>query len=888
MSYDPPMKRRAAACAVLLLLLAAYQARPRSQSESAVTSPRQQFGANVGDDYFLATYAQFEEYWKILDAESDRVRMLPIGTTTEGRTQWMAVVSSPENLARLDWYKDIARRLALAEGVTDAEAQRLAAEGKAIVCIAGGLHADEVLGTQQLLELVYRLASATDGETTRILRDVIVLAVHANPDGHALVADWYMRDSDPRRRTLAGVPRLYHKYAGHDLNRDFFLASQAETININRVLHREWFPQVVYDHHQPAPDGTVMFAPPFRGPFNYVFDPLILPGIDLFGAAMHTRFAAEGKAGVTMRGGAPYTTWWNGGLRTTAYFHNQIGLLTETIGSPTPMEIPFIASRQAAGVDLPHPVAPGPWHFRQSIDYSLSANRAVLDAASRYREAVLLNAYRMGRNSIARGSEDSWIPWPRDAGSARRPEDRAPRAYVLPADQPDFVTATAFVDALLKGGVAVHRASAAFAVNGRRYPAGSFVVKTAQAFRPHILDLFEPQKYPEERLAAGSLPAPPYDIAGWTLAFQMGIAFDRILDPIDGPFAPIAAAAPPPGKVTGGPNPAGYLIGHHQNDASAVVNELLAAGADVAWPGDRTLGSHPGRGAIYVAGGPRTADILERMAASRGVSAIGVATPPAGPALRLRPVRIGLWDRYGGAATSGWIRWILERYAFRFELVYPQTLDAGGIGERFDVLILPDEAVPGSRPPAVENLPAEYRGMTGSISRSRTVPHLREFVEQGGTLIAIGDATGIAESLGVAVTSALVTTGGAAAPLSPDRFFVPGSVLRVQVDNTTPLGYGFGGEADVMFDTSPAFRVNSAARVRRTAWYGEEPLRSGWARGQDYLRGAAAIVDAQVGRGRVVLLGPEVTFRGQAHGTFKFLFNAIHLSGAEPVARLPQ
>jgi hypothetical protein len=317
------------------------------------------------------------------------------------------------------------------------------------------------------------------------------------------------------------------------------------------------------------------------------------------------------------------------------------------------------------------------------------------------------------------------------------------------------------------------------------------------------------------------------------------------------------------------------------------VNELLASGADIAWPSDRTLGSHPGSGAIYVAAGPQAGAVLERVAVARGVSAIGVTAPPAGPALRLRSTRIGLWDRYGGASTSGWVRWILERYAFPFELVYAQTLDAGNLADRFDVLILPDEAVPAGRQPAVENVPAEYRGTTGAITRSRTVPRLREFVERGGTLIAIGDATTIAESLGVAVTSALETTaGGAVRPLSQDRFFIPGSVLRVQVDNTTPLGYGFEREADVMFDTSPAFRVNSSTRVRRVAWYGDRPLRSGWARGQDYLRGAAAIVDAQVGRGRVVLLGPEVTFRGQSHGTFKFLFNAIHLASAEPVERL--
>ena len=196
---------------------------------------------------------------------------------------------------------------------------------------------------------------------------------------------------------------------------------------MNRVLYREWFPQIVYNHHQSGPPGTVMFAPPFRDPFNYVFDPLIPASIDLVGAAMQARFAAEGKPGVTTRGGSTYSTWWNGGLRTTAYFHNQIGLLTETIGDPTPGAIPFVPERQLPSGDLPFPIAPQPWHFRQSIDYSLTANRAVLDFASRYRETLLFNIYQMGRNAIERGSRDWWTPSPRrvdaaraDAGASRR------------------------------------------------------------------------------------------------------------------------------------------------------------------------------------------------------------------------------------------------------------------------------------------------------------------------------------------------------------------------------------------------------------------------------------------------------------------------------------
>jgi hypothetical protein len=894
----------------LLLLLPVPQASTQSTA-APVTTPRQQFGASIGDDYFLATYTQLEEYWKTLDRESDRLQLVDIGRTEEGRVQWMAIVSAPENLKQLERYKEISRRLSLAEGLTDDQARALAAEGKAVVWIDGGLHANEVLGAQQLIETVYQLVSQSDLETLRFLRDVIVLAVHANPDGHELVANWYMRERDPLLRTLAGVPRAYQKYIGHDNNRDFYMSTQAETINMNRVLYQEWFPQIVFDHHQSGPPGTVMFAPPFRDPFNYVFDPLIPSSIDLVGAAMHARFAREGKPGVTMRKGSTYSTWWNGGLRTTAYFHNQIGLLTETIGNPTPIDIPFIPDKQLPSADLPYPIAPQRWRFRQSIDYSITANRAVLDAASRYRETLLFNIYAMGRNAIQRGSQDSWTFSPRRlaavtpnaAGRGRlstrvydqlkTPPLRDARGYILSADQPDFLTATKFVDALLKAGVTVQRATAAFAVNGRKYPAGSFVVKTAQAFRPHVLDMFEPQDHPDDIPYPGGPPTPPYDSAGWTLAFQMGVKFDRILDGFDGPFERVSSVSHPPGRIAGVEQPAGYLVGHQQNDAFIAVNRLLKAGENVYWPGDRRVGgAAAGPGAMYIPRRAGTPAVIQKVAADVGLTFTGVATPPQGRALELRPVRIGLWDRYGGSSPSGWTRWLFERFEFPFEVVYAQTLDAGKLSSRFDVIVFTSEASLSrvlDEPPVPSRLPAEYRGTTGAISVARTLAQLEQFVEDGGTLIAIGGGSSIGAALGLPIKDHLtaIDSDGREQPLSREVFYVPGSILRLRVDNTTPLGYGFESEVDVFFEHSPVFRLEGDATLNRVAWFMGAPLRSGWALGQSFLDGGVAAVDAQLGRGRVLLFGPEITFRAQSHGTFKFLFNAIYYGKAVPTQRMP-
>src|SRR6185312_7644020 len=516
----------------------------RRAARQTITSPLAQFGHNIGDDYFLVNYSQMMDYWRKLDRESDRMKLVRIGTSAEGRPMWMAIVTSPENHRNLGRYQEIARRLALADNLTDAQAHALASTGKTVVWIDGGLHATEVLGAQQLIETAYELVSRSDPETLRFLRDDIILLVPANPDGQDLVSNWYMREADTLKRSTSRLPELYQKYAGHDNNRDAYMASQPETQAMDSILFRAWYPQIMYNHHQTGPIGTVIFAPPFRDPFNYNFDPLVPMELDLVGAAMHSRFVEEGKAGATMRSGSNYSTWWNGGLRTTVYFHNMIGLLTEAIGNPTPMEIPLVPEKLLPRGDYPLPIQPQKWHFAQSIAYELTANRAVLDVASRYRETLLYNIYRMGRNSIERGSTDTWTVTPKrvaalqqalpqdsvrpaggDAGGGggrptttspadfatynrimRNPADRDPRGYIIPSDQPDFLTATKFVNALIKTGIQIDRATAAFSVDGKNYPAGSLVVKTDQAFRPHILDMFEPQDHPNDIPYPGGPP----------------------------------------------------------------------------------------------------------------------------------------------------------------------------------------------------------------------------------------------------------------------------------------------------------------------------------------------------------------------------------------------
>ena len=894
--------------------------------QAQVTTPLEHFGFNIGDDYHLATYTQFESFVRKLADESPRMVLEEIGQTSEGRTQLMAVITSPENHRNLARYKEISRRLALAEGLTDGEARALADEGKAVVWIDGGLHGAEIVATHQLPELIYQMVSLTDTETLRFLDDVILLAVHANPDGMEFVSNWYMRNPVPEERRTTGLPRLYHWYVGHDNNRDAYMNNLAETENMSRVLYREWIPQIMYNQHQPGNTvrPEIVFVPPFRGPLNYNIDPLVVTSIEGVGAEMHARLIAENKPGSGMRSAASYSTWWNGGQRTTPYWHNMIGLLTEIVGNPTPVEIPLVPDRQLAHSDVPYPVKPGVFRFHEAIEYSITLGRAVLDYSSRNRDKLLYNMYRMGKNSIERGGRDHWTIHPQritaleaaaaavevEGGSGRRgapahlyeevlhdPDHRDPRGYILSADQADFPTATKFVNTLIKSGVTIHRATAGFSVAGKAYPRGSYVVKAAQAFRPFVIDMFEPQDHPNDFEYPGGPPVAPYDATGWTLAFQMGVEFDRILDGFDGPFETIEGFAEvPAGTVSNAQGAGGFLLSHDYVDAFVVMNRLAGSGENVYWLKQPVTanGTRYPAGTIYVQSRSGTEGRLGQMASELGLNFHGVSSMPRTEALQVGDVRIGLWDQYGGSMESGWTRWLFEQYEFPFELVYPPRLDRGDLQRDFDVLVFPTGAVPAAAGPAEENryantdfdpatVPEEYRDRVGGFSADATVPQLREFLEAGGTIITIGTSGNLAMHLNLPIGNHMVDASGRA--LSADEYFIPGSILEARVDNTNPIAYGLGDRIDMMFSRSPVFRLEAGAEaqgVRRVAWYDSDtPLRSGWAWGQEHARNGLAAIEADVGNGKLYIFGPEVLYRGQPHRTFKFVFNGIFLAGAE-------
>ena len=729
--------------------------------------------------------------------------------------------------------------------------------------------------------------------------------MHANPDGQELVSNWYMRNSDTLKRTTANLPRLYQKYIGHDNNRDFYMMNMSESRNMARQQYIEWMPQILYNHHQTGPAGTVVAGPPYRDPFNYVYDPLLVTGIDAVGAAMSSRLNAEGKPGYTMKSGSVYSTWWNGGLRTTAYYHNIIGLLTEIIGNPTPSKIPFVPSRLIPNSATPYPIEPKQWLFQNSIDYSVSLNYAVLNYAARYKDELLMNIYTMGKHAIEAGSKDHWTLSPKKVELVtdlykedkkemkgdtlpldyfskiyRKPELKDARGYIVPINQP--TTAINFINILINSGIRVEQAKADFTVAGKTYLAGSYIVKTNQAFRPHVIDMFEPQDHPNDFQYPGGPPVRPYDAAGWTPAFTMGIQFDRILETFDGPFEtiPYGQVQTAKGKLQESATAVGYSFSTKDNASFILLNDLLKAGIAVSKNEDQ----------FYVANTAAVLPLLKKASTDYGL----ILTSESKNLSNAVPVgskRIALWDSYGGSIPAGWVRWILEQYHFPFNLIYAKEIDAASLKSKYDMIVFVGGAIPSLRPeapnewdekePKEGEIPAEFQPMLGKITAAKSIPALKEFLEAGGDIVTIGTSANLAYHLQLPVRNALVEmVNGKEKNLPGEKFYIPGSVMQIAVDNKQKENWGLGNKADVYFSASPVFKLLPGAisngDVTPLAWYAsDKTLRSGWAFGQSYLQDGVAAFVAKVGKGHLYVYGPEITFRAQTHGSYKMLFNQL-------------
>jgi Zinc carboxypeptidase len=781
----------------LALLLASLAQTPAVQTPT-LPQPAATFGFEPGTDRRLADYGQIVRYFRALDAATDRLRLFDIGRTAEGREMILSVISSEENMARLDRYREIARRLSDSRNLSDSQARELAREGKTIVWIDMGLHATEVAHAQVSAEVALAVAGGETDELRRIRNDTIVVLVPVmNPDGLDIVTKWYRGNVGTPFET-SPLPVLYQKHAGHDNNRDWFMQNLPETRNITKQLYQEWLPQILYNHHQSGQMSPRIWAPPMDDPVNPNMHPLVNRGIALLGVGIMQRLEQEGKRGA--QGYSTYSNWWNGGMRSTPCFHNVVGILTETASGryATPVEIAEkqLPQRLTNGENAmapstwnPSPWKGGTWRLRDQMDYMVTATMAVLKAAADHREDWLYNRYQMARDQIAAGRKGG------------------PYAYVIPSGQRDWPTAVRMAEILHMGAVEVHRARSPLVAGRKSFPAGSFVVLMAQPHRGFAKDLLEPQFHPDRRDGPNGPPKRPYDMAGWTLPYQMGVTAEAIAEPFEAPLDRVTDFAP-----------------------------LARAAADTASGSDTNL------------------SVAMRF---RELKAAG------------RAPRVGLYKSWVASMDEGWARFVLEQFDAPYQSLQDKDVRGGSLRSRFDAIILPDQSakdiIEGH---AAGTMPAEYVGGIGLEG----VSELKAFVEAGGSLIAMDGATDLPiQHFGLPVRNALEG-------VKNTEFYCPGSLLRLTLEPGSPLAAGLPADAAAFFVNGRAFDVDAGTsdRISVPARYATEKLlMSGWINGEAHIAGKAAVVEARLGRGRVLLVGFSPYFRGQPHGTFRLLFNPI-------------
>jgi hypothetical protein len=870
---------------------------------AAPQSPEEVFGFRPGDDYKLASYEQMERYYRQLAAESDRVTLREIGESVLGRPLFLLTISSAENLANIDRYRDISAQLARARADSDT-AMALAEEGKAVVWIDGGLHATEVAHAQMTSLLAHRVATEESAEMRAIRDNVIFLLMPVmNPDGLEIVRKWYESQLDtPYEQSRP--PELYHHYVGHDNTRDFFMNNMPESKAVAQILYNEWYPQIVYNQHQSSPGYARIVIPPYSDPLNPNIHPGVTNGLNEVGSAMGTRFALEKMPGAISDVG--FSMWWNGGQRTVPYFHNMIGILTETghdSASPRfydpkifPKTLAVRANPGGVGITVDedlsgvpdarvlysYPYPGGESHFSEPVNYMITGSIAVLRAASDSRLKWLSNIYQMGRDAINAGLEGT-------------------RYYVIPSDQPHADEAVNMINVLIEGGIEVSRATDSFRAGDNRYSAGDYIIDASQAFRPYIVDLLEKQTYPDTRLDPSGNIRPPYDIAGWTLPMQMGVTVDMIASDVEVDMVAVSGlAAPDAGEVSGNAS-YGYALGRETNAAILAANDLMNAGDTVyvANESSRDIDA----GTFIIVAGNGTADRIASMANNLGLDFSGLRSEPDVAKSALSRPRVGLYKSYVASMDEGWTRWVLEEHGFDVVSLLDGDVRSGDLSA-LDAIILPHpdgrvyfkndvaEILTGHSP---GSMPAQY---TGGIGLQGALA-LERYVANGGTLLTFGGAVDFAiEQFGLPVRDIV-------ARAAAKDFSIPGSLIRATVDTSDPLTYGMDQEVALNFVRGAAFAslsqsncvddllnqrdCHEVVRGGRPIKVFEEPqmfdsvvnfadeelLMSGWAAGTEFIAGKSALARVPHGDGAVLVYGFRPQFRGQPRGTYKLVFNAL-------------
>ncbi len=842
----------------------------RAETAPAPPSPLEVLGLDVGADRVLASFGESERYLRALARASDRMRVVELGPTVEGRTLIAAVVSTAANIARLAELRSGWAQIADPRGLDPAARERLLSALPSCALITAGIHANEVAGPQAALLLAHELAAAPDGsaEAEWLAHAVVLIVPSLNPDGQDATVAWYRKYlGTPYEGSTP--PFLFHRYAGHDNNRDFVYLTQPESRALNRFVYRDWHPQLFVDLHMMGSNGPRQFVPPFADPIAPNVHPFVWRVTSHLGTLMSLRLEEQGKTGVVS--GWTFDGNWIGGTRNTGWWKNVFGVLTETASAAlaTPISVDENELRGGgkglvdyrAQVNFPNPWPGGKWGLADAVSYQLVLMRALVEFASAERPAVLRDVMTMATEASARGERES------------------PKAYLIPPGS-DPGRRSHLIGLLLAGGVEGSVAPEGVVADGIGYPPGTVVFTTAQPLRQFLLEVMQRQHYPEITPAPEAEILQPYDITAWTMPLALGVRAVKVEKDLSGRLERIGADWTPPSTTPAGTGavlvvPAGQLGGY------LAANRALARGARVARltsPG--TVGGVPVAAGSFAIEG-LSASARDEVLDGAGTAAVLEAAHPA-PAVPLRAVRVGVYHPNFGLEDAGWLRFVLEKAAFPVEVVDSAAVASGAFARRVEVLVLPPldakALVDGPQHRSAVAPPLEFRKGIGKDG----VEAVRKFFATGGTVLAFGpSADWLAETLELPVTNAL-------RGLKREEFRSPGALVELGVEPGSPLGWGMPANTAAMLEGETAFQTRPVAGDQtRTvaARFPDEPLvLSGWVRGEEKLRRRAAVVEVRRGAGTAVLYAFAPYFRGQTEAVFPLLFNAVAERMAEPPA----
>ena len=847
------------------LALASLALAPRLEAQT-IPTPESVLGYKPGADFHLASYDEALNYFKQLDAASDELQLEHVGKTSGGQDWYIAIISSAENLKNLDRYKDIAKRIALVKGLDDQQAHALARDGKAIVHIDGGLHATEVAGAQHTIQLAYDLVSSQDPHVRFILDNVVlVLWFSMNPDGQNMVASWYRRNLGTPFE-VAPLPWLYLKYIGHDNNRDGYMNNVPESRIVTHEAVDERYPMVFYNHHQTAPFPARIWIPPFAEPVSTNVSPLMWRWTNVFGTAMAAWLDDHEMPGSIHRG--RFDDWYPGFIDNVNNYRNTVSFLTETAlyryATPhfyTVDDFPKEFQGLRKEVFYASPWEGGWWRLGDAVRYMEGASMSVLDTAAKDREQIIYNRYQAGRDAI------------------RMFTASPPYAYVIPQQQRDPQEAALLAYTMRENGIQVSRASAAFSAGGRDYPAGTWVILMDQPYARLVKELFSIQDYPDLRETPGGSPDLPYDIAGWTLPLQMGVEAVAVIEPLSAEvrasMKPVETLAPPPGGVSG--TGTTFVIDRRPNVAATAVNRVLKAGGTVSVAGQAVTvdGQAYAPGAFVVTGLAR--DTMQTIAADLAL-AVRATARVAGTTVKLGAGRVGVYQSWQANIDAGWTLWLLEQYQFPVTEIHNDAIRAGRLKDRFDTIVIAEMSAKTILHGYAEGIvPGEY---VGGIEQDG-LDNLKQFVRDGGTILALGNASAfVIDAFDLPVKN--VVKG-----LKDLEFFCGGSILRTQVKSAeNPLVFGLPDEPAALFARSGAFETEPGfdGSVLLTYPKDESPLLSGYILHPEKIEGKIASLEVRQGKGRIVVTGFRPQWRGQTHGMYKLVFNALWVGGGQAPA----